>query len=120
MPSESLRCFLPQRHQTMKIEEEYQALRQQLAWRRASAERSARSGQGPPSERSECLVATASWRRAEGAAARQPPGGLHPVSEAEVLVGTLDLYAVRAMPGEVLIGERRLSESCSNVGPLLV
>lgn len=90
----------------MKIEEEYQALRQQRAWRRAAEERSARSGRGPPAERSECLVATAS--RGGGGADGTAAGQLHPVSEAEVLVGTLDLYAVRAMPGEVLIGEERL------------
>ena len=89
----------------MKVEEEYQALQQQLAHRRSLSREAASSGR-QPAERSACVVAAVPLGGC-GEAERQLLG-LHGVRGGEALVGTLDLYAVRAMPGEVLIGAHRL------------
>ena len=90
-----------QRHQAMKVDEEHRALQQQLAHRRSLSREAAGSGR-PPAERSACIVAAAPLGGCGEAARRLH--GLHGVGGDEALVGTLDLYAVRAMSGEVLIG----------------
>jgi len=75
-------------HQTMIAEEEYKALKaEQLRRLQLAREHQTK-------ERSICLVA----RAAAGC----------DLPEDEGLVGTLDLYAVRAVQGEVLIGESLL------------
>ncbi len=82
-----------QLHQIMKGKEEYAALRQQRDTRAAKE----------PAERSACLMAACPSTCLQG----QPASALQ-LEEvgSELLVGTLDLYAVRAMPGEVLIGQK--------------
>ena len=75
----------------MKSKEEFEALKQQRDTRR----------QREPAERSACLMASCSSICLRGQPASA--AGLQECN-AELLLGTLDLYAVRAMPGEVLIG----------------
>ena len=72
-------------HQTMKADEEYKALKAERAKRASMTE------QQLTRHRSACLVALA-----------YPHKG---TSQPEGVVGTLDLYAVRALEGEVLIGK---------------
>lgn len=69
----------------MIADEEYKALKAETAKRASS------SAQQSSTVRSVCLVALASQQQA--------------LSEPEGVLGTLDLYAVRALEGEVLIGK---------------
>ena len=82
-----------QLHQIVKAKEEFEALQQQRDTRAARE----------PAERSACLMAVCPDTCPPGQPAAA--SGLEKVGS-ELLVGTLDLYAVRAMPGEVLIGEK--------------
>ncbi|CAL8463977.1 g3512 [Coccomyxa elongata] len=88
------RSFAGKIHQIMKGDEEFAALKEQRDLREA----------GQPNQKSACLVAVCpaeSMRDVQDASSLQIIGD-------EALLGTLDLYAIRAMPGEVLIGD------CSN------
>lgn len=76
---------LVQIHQKMKADEEYKALKAE------STKRGSMTAQQLSMNRSVCLVALAHPHQGES----QPEG----------VVGTLDLYAVRALEGEVLIGK---------------
>ena len=76
--------LLLQIHQTMIADEEYKALKAEKA-KRVSA-----GAQQSGTDKSVCLIAFA----------RHPSA----VPTSESVVGTLDLYAVRALDGEVLIG----------------
>ncbi|EIE18955.1 hypothetical protein COCSUDRAFT_49126 [Coccomyxa subellipsoidea C-169] len=78
----------------MKGDEEFEALKEQRDLRNARQ----------PNENSACLVAV--WP-SESLEESPSSLGLQAIGE-EAVVGTLDLYAIRAMPGEVLIGD------CSN------
>lgn len=78
-------------HQTMIAEEEYKALKAERA-RRAKL-----TYQHLALDRSVCLLARA-----------QPDDKL---PEAEGVVGTLDLYAVSSVQGEVLIGKRAFPQA---------
>ena len=80
-------------HQIMKSKEEFEALKQQRDTRQ----------QRQPAERSACLMASCPSTCLHG-----EPASAFGLQEcnAELLLGTLDLYAVKAMPGEVLIGEQ--------------
>lgn len=82
-----------QLHQIIKAKEEFAALRQQRDTRAARE----------PAERSACLMAACPRTCLHG-----QPASAFELEEigSELLLGTLDLYAVRAMPGEVLIGEQ--------------
>ena len=82
-----------QLHQIVKLKEEYAALRQQRDTRAARE----------PAERSACLMAACPATCLHG-----QPASAFELEEigSELILGTLDLYAVRAMPGEVLIGEQ--------------
>ena len=82
-----------QLHQIVKSKEEFEALRQQRDTRAARE----------PAERSACLMAACPSTCLQG-----QPASAFELEEigSELLLGTLDLYAVRAMPGEVLIGEK--------------
>ena len=77
----------------MKSKEEFEALKQQRDTRQ----------QREPAERSACLMASC-----PNTCLRGEPASAFELQEcnAELLLGTLDLYAVKAMPGEVLIGEQ--------------
>ena len=106
-----LRSFNPsaQIHQLMVAEEEFKLLKSTRMARRLHAANSSSSSAGSsgsnssrsegPRERSACLVAMST-----------DPGVLAAsdaklVVEGQALVGTLDLHAVRAMDGQILIGE---------------
>lgn len=89
------RAFAGQIHQTMIAEEEYKALKAEQLRRLQLA------GEHQTKDRSICLVARA-------AAGCDTP-------EDEGLVGTLDLYAVRAVQGEVLIGNSNNAAYLANV-----
>ena len=80
-------------HQIMKSKEEFEALKQQRDTRQ----------QRQPAERSACLMATCPNTCLQG-----EPASAFGLQEcnAGLLLGTLDLYAIKAMPGEVLIGEQ--------------
>ena len=82
-----------QLHQIMKGKEEFEALIQQRDTRAAKE----------PAERSACLIAACPSTCLQG-----QPASAFELEEigSELLLGTLDLYAVKAMPGEVLIGEK--------------
>lgn len=87
----------PQRHQLMIAEEEFKALKQQQ-WARSKAE--------DANERTATLVATCAASLVEDVDERLllPTG--------DVVVGTCDVYAVRALPGEVLIGTGQIVVLC--------
>ncbi|KAK9918680.1 hypothetical protein WJX75_005914 [Coccomyxa subellipsoidea] len=89
------RSFAGQIHQIMKGDEEFEALKEQRDLRKARQ----------PNENSACLVAVCDTK----GYLRESPSDLrlHTVGQ-EAVLGTLDLYAIRAMPGEILIGD------CSN------
>ena len=72
-------------HQTMIADEEYKALKAE------TAKRASMTAQQSSTDKSACLVALACHQQA--------------LSEPEGVLGTLDLYAVRALDGEVLIGK---------------
>lgn len=98
--SKQISAFIPaeqmldvQIHQIMKSKEEFEALKQQRDTRQ----------QRQPAERSACLMVSCPSTCLQG-----EPASAFELQEcnAELLLGTLDLYAVKAMPGEVLIGEK--------------
>ncbi|DBA74993.1 TPA: hypothetical protein ACH3X1_010336 [Trebouxia sp. C0004] len=89
------RAFAGQIHQTMIAEEEYKALKIEQLRRRQLA------GEDQTKDRSICLVA----RAAAGC----------DLPEDEGLLGTLDLYAVRSVQGEVLIGNSDNAAYLANV-----
>jgi hypothetical protein len=84
-----------QLHQLMVAEEELRALQVMREKQRENL----------PNEKSACLIAVLS-----AASIRECPEDLM-VDQGEAVVGTLDLHAVRALPGEVLIGTPNFSFS---------
>lgn len=100
-------------HRTMVAEEEYKALKV------ARLNRKLDGGKPDTRERSACLVALA-------AAAGLPSSQEDPLDErllvggggsssSSALVGTLDVHAVKALPGEVLIGSSSNAAYLANV-----
>lgn len=89
-------------HQTMKADEEYKALKAERTHRASMTK------QQLTMHRSTCLVALAYSHQV--------------MSQPEGVVGTLDLYAVRALEGEVLIGKlcsSTATKSCLHIPPIL-
>lgn len=83
-------------HQIMKFKEEFEALKHQRDMR---ADRE-------PAERSACLMAACPSACLQGQLASA--SRLEEIKN-ELLLGTTDLYAIRAMPGEILIGAQMSS-----------
>ncbi|KAL3143216.1 hypothetical protein ABBQ38_002070 [Trebouxia sp. C0009 RCD-2024] len=89
------RAFAGQIHQTMIADEEYKALKAE------STKRASMTAEQSTTNRSVCLVALALPHQE--------------VSQPEGVLGTLDLYAVRALDGEVLIGNSDNAAYLANV-----
>eukprot|EP00887_Chlorella_sp_A99_P000250 scaffold13.g250.t1 len=94
------RKFAGEIHQLMVQEEEYQLLKAARMARRLAELQAARDGGGLPRERSACLVALS----AEAGVLAATDARLV-VEGRGAVVGTLDLHAVRALDGQVLIGD---------------
>jgi ribosomal protein S18 acetylase RimI-like enzyme len=117
-------------HRLMVAEEEFKELKVAALNRRL--------GRGDPNERSACLVALCPAAQLEGglgegphqlderlvlgcggggstSSAAGPAAAAAVAAGAAALVGTLDVYAVRALQGEVLIGDSRNAAYLANV-----